>query len=76
MRKKYIPISIFSLLLILLVGSLLLGQRQKRAPWEDRSPKIGKKIPDVKIYDENLNQIPLSNLYQDTYLYIQWGGCT
>lgn len=28
------------------------------------------------VYDKNLNKIPLSNLYKDAILIIQWGGCT
>jgi hypothetical protein len=64
-------------LCLLLISTLILGQqRRRRAPWEERSPAVGKKVPDVMVYDKDLNQIPLSNLYKDTYLVIQWGGCT
>ena len=73
MRKKF---TFLVLVLMLFVGSILLGQRQKRAPWEERSPAVGEKVPEVMVYDQNLNQIPFSNLYQDSLLVIQWGGCT
>jgi hypothetical protein len=67
----------WSLVCILLVTSVLLAQqRRDRAPWEERSPKLGKIVPDVVVYDANLNEISLSNLYKDTLLVIQWGGCT
>ena len=66
-----------SLFLLLIVGSLGLSQqRRKRVPWNERSPAVGKKVPEVMVYDKNLNKIPLSNLYKDTLLIIQWGGCT
>ena len=77
MKKGRISIVIFSLFLLVLIGSFLRGQqRRQRAPWEERSPKIGKKVPDLMIYDKDLNKIPLSNLYKDSLLVIQWGGCT
>jgi hypothetical protein len=37
---------------------------------------VNKTVPDLKIYDESLNHIPFSNLYKDTLLIVQWGGCT
>jgi hypothetical protein len=37
---------------------------------------VGKKVPDIMIYDRDLNKIPLSNLNKDSLLVIQWGGCT
>jgi hypothetical protein len=65
------------LFLLLIVGSLGLGQqRRQRRPWSERSPAVGKKVPEVMVYDKNLNKIPLSNLYKDAILVIQWGGCT
>ncbi|MCK4931937.1 MAG: hypothetical protein KAT01_07205 [Candidatus Aminicenantes bacterium] len=77
MKKKIIPLMAWSLVCILLVTSVLLAQqRRDRAPWEERSPKVGKIVPDVVVYDANLNEISLSNLYKDTLLVIQWGGCT
>ncbi len=78
MKKGQISIVFSALFLLLLIGSFLEGklQRRQRVPWEERSPKIGKKVPDIMIYDKNLNRIPLSNLYKDTLLVIQWGGCT
>ena len=77
MKKKIIPLMAWSLVCILLVTSVLLAQqRRDRAPWEERSPKLGKIVPDVVVYDANLNEISLSNLYKDTLLVIQWGGCT
>ncbi len=73
--KTYIVFG--SLFLLLIVGSLGLGQqRRQRAPWNERSPTVGKKVPEVMVYDKNLNKIPLSNLYKDAILIIQWGGCT
>ncbi len=66
-----------SLLLLLIAGSLGLGQQRRQRPsWGERSPAVGKKVPEVMVYDKNLNKIPLSNLYKDTLLIIQWGGCT
>lgn len=65
-----------ALVCVLLVTSFLLAQRSDRPPWEERSPKVGKKIPDVVVYDASLNNISLANLYKDTLLVIQWGGCT
>ena len=77
MKKKIIPLMAWSRVCILLVTSVLLAQqRRDRAPWEERSPKLGKIVPDVVVYDANLNEISLSNLYKDTLLVIQWGGCT
>jgi hypothetical protein len=83
MKKGRIFLVFFSLLVLSLIGSFLLGQQQKqrqqrrpRVPWEERSPSVGKKIPDIMIYDKDLNKIPLSNLYKDSLLVIQWGGCT
>jgi hypothetical protein len=77
MKKKIILLMAWSLVCILLVTSVLLAQqRRDRAPWEERSPKVGKIVPDVVVYDANLNEISLSNLYKDTLLVIQWGGCT
>ncbi len=65
------------LLFLLIAGSLGFGQqRRQRPPWNERSPTVGKKVPEVMVYDKNLNKIPLSNLYKDTLLIIQWGGCT
>jgi hypothetical protein len=83
MKKGHIRFVIFSLFVLVLIGSFLMGQQQRqrqqrrpRVPWEERSPKVGKKVPDVMIYDKDLNKIPLSNLYKDSLLVIQWGGCT
>jgi hypothetical protein len=78
MRRKLFGLTLGTLTLVLLSGSLIYGdqQRQRRAPWEERSPAIGKTIPEVKIYNEKLQNIPLSSLYKGNYLYLQWGGCT
>lgn len=82
MKTGRISFVFFSLLLFLLFGSFLKGQQQQqrqrrpRVPWEERSPKVGKRVPDIMIYDKDLNKIPLSNLYKDSLLVIQWGGCT
>ena len=77
MRKLRTYIVVGSLFLLLIVGSLGLGQqRRQSAPWNERSPAVGKKVPEVMVYDKNLNKIPLSNLYKDAILVIQWGGCT
>ncbi len=66
-----------SLFLLLIVGSLGLSQQRRQRPsWNERSPTVGKKVPEVMVYDKNLNKIPLSNLYKDALLIIQWGGCT
>ena len=77
MKKFKHPAFLWVLVFVLVVSTLCLAQqRRQRPPWEDRSPKVGKIVPDVKIYDENLNQIPFSNLYKNTLLIVQWGGCT
>ena len=82
MKKGRISSVFFSLFVLLLLGSFLKGQQQQRqqrrprVPWEERSPKVGKKVPDIMIYDKDLNKVPLSNLYKDSLLVIQWGGCT
>jgi len=83
MKKGGISLVFFSLFALLLIGSFLKGQQQQqqqqrrpRVPWEERSPNVGKKVPDIMIYDKDLNKIPLSNLYKDSLLVIQWGGCT
>ncbi len=77
MRRRIAFITLWTLIMVLVVGSLVYGQQQRRrAPWEERSPGIGKVVPDVMIYNEKLQQIPLSSLYQGNTLYLQWGGCT
>lgn len=76
MRKKKSSFVLFSLMLLLIVSSLILGQRRQRKPWAERSLTVGKKVPDIMIYDRDLNKIPLSNLYKNRLLVIQWGGCT
>ncbi len=77
MRKLRTYIVVGSLFLLLLVGSLGLGQQRRQRPsWGERSPAVGKKVPEVMVYDKNLNKIPLSNLYKNAILVIQWGGCT
>jgi hypothetical protein len=83
MKRGCISLIFFSLSVLLLIGSFIMGQQQRqrqqrrpRVPFEERSPKVGKKVPDIMIYDKDLNKIPLSNLYKDSLLVIQWGGCT
>jgi hypothetical protein len=76
MRKKKSSFVLFSLMLLLIVSSLILGQRRQRVPWEERSLPVGKKVADFMVYDRDLNKIPLSNLYKNRLLVIQWGGCT
>jgi len=74
MNRRFLTLTLWTAVFALLAGAFLVGQGWEE--WEDSSPPIGKKIPDVKIYDVNLNHIPLSNLYKGSYLYFQWGGCT
>lgn len=77
MKKTLTAAAISSFILLFLCLTLIDAQRRQRPPWEERSPKLGKAIPEVQIYDELLNQIPISNLYKDAeLLVIQWGGCT
>jgi hypothetical protein len=77
MKEKIFPLMVWSLVCIFLVTSVLLAQqRRDRPPWEERSPKVGKIVPDVVVYDASLNKISLANLYKDTLLVIHWGGCT
>jgi len=77
MRKSKVSVVLLSFLFILMISLLIPGQqRRQRAPWSERSPAVGKKVPEVMVYDKDLNQIPLSSLYKDTILVIQWGGCT
>ena len=76
MKKLRTSIIFWSILVLLFMSTLILGQRRKRAPWSERSPAIGKKVPEVTIYDKHINKFPFSNLYKGTTLVIQWGGCT
>lgn len=77
MKRNIIPLMVWSLVCVLVLTSVLLAQqRRDRPPWEERSPKVGKIVPDVVVYDASLNEIFLANLYKDTLLVIQWGGCT
>ena len=77
MRKLRTYIVVGSVFLLLIIGTLGLSQqRRQRPPWNERSPAVGKKVPEAMVYDKNLNKIPLSNLYKDAILVIQWGGCT
>ncbi|MFA9454718.1 MAG: hypothetical protein ACERK6_12485 [Candidatus Aminicenantaceae bacterium] len=76
MKRKITMITLWALVLTLVVGSLVYGQQRQRAPWEERSPGIGKVVPDVMIYNQKLQQVSLSSLYKGNYLYLQWGGCT
>ena len=73
--KKFLVLALF-LVATVVVSSILLAQQRERPPWEERAPKVGKKAPEVVVYDEILSEIRLSNLYKDTLLVIQWGGCT
>lgn len=73
LRGSYV---LFLFVFVLAISLLLPGQQRKRPPWSERSPAVGKKVPEVMVYDKDLNQIPLSSLYKDTILVIQWGGCT
>ncbi len=76
MKKLRTSIVFWSILVLLFMSTLILGQRRKRAPWSERSPAIGKKVPDFMIYDKYLNELPFNNFYKDTMLVVQWGGCT
>jgi len=77
MRKLRNPIFLWVVVFVLVASVLCMAQqRSQRAPWGERSPKVGATVPDIKIYDENLNNIPFSNLYKNTLLIVQWGGCT
>jgi hypothetical protein len=77
MRKLRMYLVVGFVFLLLIGGSLGLSQqRRRRAPWNERSPAVGQKVPEVMVYDKDLNKIPLSNLYKDAILVIQWGGCT
>jgi hypothetical protein len=76
MKNKIFLVLTMLLMLTVVATSLLLAQQRERPSWEERAPKIGIKAPEVQIYDENLNKIPFSDLYKDTLLVIQWGGCT
>jgi hypothetical protein len=77
MQKHKNSIFLWVVVFVLAAGVLCMAQeRRQRPPWDERSPKVNKTVPDLKIYDENLNHIPFSNLYKDTLLIVQWGGCT
>jgi hypothetical protein len=76
MKNKTFLVLILFLVVTVVIGSVLLAQQRGRPPWEERAPNVGSEAPEVRIYDENLNEIPFSNLYKDTLLVIQWGGCT
>ena len=74
MKQPIKTIALLTVVFAFLLGTFLVGQGWKK--WEESSPPIGKQIPEVKIYDRDLDQVPLSNLHKGTYLYFQWGGCT
>jgi len=77
MRKLRNPIFLWVVVFVLVASVLCMAQqRRQRPPWDERSPKAGKIVPDIKIYDENLNNVPFSNFYKNTLLIVQWGGCT
>jgi hypothetical protein len=76
MKNKTFLVLFLFLVATVVISSVLLAQQKERPSWEERAPKVGKKTPDVVIYDGSLNKIPVSNLYKDTLLVIQWGGCT
>ena len=76
MKKKTFLVLILFLSVTVVIGSVLLAQQRERPSWEERAPNVGVKAPEVQIYDETLNKLPFSNLYKDTLLVIQWGGCT
>jgi len=76
MRRRLALITLWALILVLVVGSMIYGEQRRRAPWEEQAPGIGKVVPDVMIYNEKLQQVSLSSLYKGNYLYLQWGGCT
>ncbi|MFQ6038253.1 MAG: hypothetical protein ACE5LV_06515 [Candidatus Aminicenantales bacterium] len=77
MEKTRALVGLFAAIAFLAAGIFLKAQqRRQRPPWEERSPAVGKKVPDIMVYDRDLNRIPLSNLYKNTLLVIQWGGCT
>jgi hypothetical protein len=77
MRKLKNPIFLWVVVFVLVASVLCTAtQRRQRPPWDERSPKVGTAVPILNIYDENLNHIPLSNLYENTLLIVQWGGCT
>ncbi len=77
MRKLRYPIFLWVIVFVLVASVLCTAtQRRQRPSWEDRSPKVKQTVPNLKIYDERLNHIPFSNLYKDTLLIVQWGGCT
>jgi hypothetical protein len=76
MRRRIATITLWALILVLLAGSLAYGQQRRGIPWEERAPGIGKTVPEVMIYNEMLQRVPLSSLYKGNLLYLQWGGCT
>jgi hypothetical protein len=77
MKNSLTFTAVASCFFMLFTGSLLCTQGGQRPSWEEISPKVGKTVPDVQIYDEQLNLIPISNLYKDARLLVmQWGGCT
>ena len=72
MKRTYAPVLLWAIMFLFMFSSFLLGQRRRRAPWDERSPKVGEKIPSIQIYNKDLKQIPFSNLYKDTRLLVQW----
>ncbi|MFC2164375.1 hypothetical protein ACFLT2_05195 [Acidobacteriota bacterium] len=76
MKNRTFHVLILFLVATVVMSSVLLAQQRERPSWDERAPKVGNKAPEVQIYDESLNKISLSNLYKDTLLVIQWGGCT
>ena len=80
MKKQY-NILLFATVLLLVVSIAYTSaqeqrQRRQRPSWESRSPSVGKIVPDIPVYDMNLKPIQFSNLYKNSLLIVQWGGCT
>jgi len=54
MRTLRKSIFLWVVVFVLMAGILCTAtQRTQRPPWEERSPKVNKVVPDLKIYDEN-----------------------
>ncbi|MFC2157384.1 hypothetical protein ACFLT9_06060 [Acidobacteriota bacterium] len=81
--KKPHKILLFATVLLLVASIVYTSaeegwqkQRRERPSWEIRSPSVGKIVPDIPVYDMNLKPVQFSNLYKNSLLIVQWGGCT
>ena len=77
MTKIHKVLLLTTVLLLAVLTAVTFGQRRERPPWEDRSPSVGKIVPESQIYDRDLNPMSVKDIYsKNALLIVQWGGCT